>query len=155
MKTPARYFNLVSDALANRHMEGSGCFWSNRDCRLLQEAGPPALPAMEAIMLEEALPFYHCSTDSLHRKLPGLGSLLVTYLAIGNDHEADRVFGFFNCLYGSLRIEAMRAINVVCLCRRPTIPIPRPLMVTIRALADVANGSMREVADWLLKRATG
>ena len=104
-------------------------------------------------MLQEVLPFYHCSTDSLHRKFPGLGSLLVTYFAIGKDHGSDRVFGFFNCLYGSFRIEIMRAINIVWLCRRPIASIPEPLMATIRALADVGNGSMREVANWLLKRA--
>jgi hypothetical protein len=109
---------------------------------------------MEAIMLQEVLPFYHCSAESLRSKFPGLSSLLVSYFAIGRDQGADRVFGFFNRLYGSLRVEAMRAVNIVWLCRRPTAPIPETLMATIRALAEEGTGNVREVASWLVERAT-
>src|SRR5262245_19372435 len=152
---PGRYAELVRDALASRHMEGSGCFWSNRDCRLLQEVGAPALPAVEAVLLREVLPFYYCSTESLGSKFPGLLSLLVTYFAIGKDMGDDRVIAFCRRLYGSRRVDAIRAISIVWLCRPPPAPSPEPLLAVIRELAEEGTGSVQEVAHRLLVRASG
>jgi hypothetical protein len=110
---------------------------------------------MEAAILQDVLPFYHCSTDSLEGKFPGLLSLLVTYFAVGKDAGDDRLFEFFARLYGSLRIEAMWAVNVVWLHRRPTVAIPEPLLRTLRGLVADGTGRVQEVARWLLGRAEG
>jgi hypothetical protein len=151
--TAASYTKLVQEALAAKRMAGSGCFWSNQSCALLQEIGEPALPVIEAVICREVLPFYSCSTESLDNKFPGLLSLLVTYFGIGKDLGAERVIGFFFQLYGSLRVEAIWAINIVWLCRAPTAPLPEPLLLSIRELAEEGSGQVREVARWLLERA--
>jgi hypothetical protein len=153
VRETGRCAELVLDALLARHMEGRGCFLWNQSCRLLQGVGVPALPVIEAVILNEVLPFYHCPTESLDRKFPGLLSLLVTYFAIGKDGGAGRVLKLFHQLYGSLRVEAIRAINVVWLCRAPTAALPEPLRVTIRKLAEEGSGEVREAARWLLEQA--
>ncbi len=143
----------MSDALPYRHLEGGGCFWSCRDCRLLREVGPPSLPTVEAIILQEVLPYHHRPTECLERKFPGLLSLLATYFAVGKDAADERVFEFFRRLYGSPRVEAMRAVNIVWLQGAPTEPLPEPLMVAVRELAEHGTGEVGEAARWLLERA--
>jgi hypothetical protein len=144
-------YELVRDALAARYMEGSGCFWSNKSCRLLQEVGREVLPAIEAAIVREVLPFYHCSTESLNDKFPGLLSLLVTYFAIGKDAGDDRVSAFFRRLHGSVRVEAMWAIGIVWLDRTPTAALPESIVATVRELAVAATGRVQEMARRLLQ----
>lgn len=48
----------------------------------------------------------------------------MTKKSIGKDGGAGRVLKFFRQLYGSLRVEAIRAVNVVWLCRAPTAALP-------------------------------
>lgn len=153
MRAPALSSQQVRDALADRHREGSGCFWSNRDGRLLAEAGRAALPVVEEVILQDVLPFYHVSTESLDRRFPGLFALLVTYFAIGKDTSDDRAVAFFRRLCGSVRVEAMWAINLAWLCRAPAGAIPEPLLTAIREVAEEGSGQVRDVARWLIERA--
>jgi hypothetical protein len=142
---------LVRDALSGRYMEGTGCFVSNKSCRLLREAGESVLAPIEKVLLEEVQPFYHCSTDSLDRQFPGLLSLLVTYFAVGKDNGSDRFVPFFRRIYGSLKVEAMRAVSIVWLKRAPTARLPEPLRVSIEELAVSGTGPVQEVARWVLE----
>lgn len=47
----------------------------------------------------------------------------------------------------------MWAINLLWLLKTPTAPIPEPLQVTIRELAEAGIGLVQKVARWLLERA--
>lgn len=144
---------LVRDALAARYMTGAGCFWSNWACGQLQEVGVTALPAIEAVVEADVLPAYTLSSAALDWRFPGLASLLVTYFAIGKDAGDDRVVSFFDRVCGSIRVKAMRAVNIVWLLRRPTAAIPAPIMDSVRELAAVASGEVRQVAWWFVERA--
>jgi hypothetical protein len=153
MQLPEGHGGLARDALAARHLTRSGCFVSNQPCRELAEIGEATLPAIETVLLEEVLPLYHCHPESLSSKFPGLRSLPVTYFAIAKDAGLDRGAVFFRRLYGSLRVEAMRAVHIVWLVRKPTGAIPEPLMVAISELAREGTGDVQAVARWLLDRA--
>jgi hypothetical protein len=153
MATRGECLGLVRNALTARYMTGAGCFRSNESCGLLRQLGESALPTIEAALLEEVLPFYHCPTESLDRTFPGLLSLLVTYFAIGKDSGSTRVFSFFRHLHGSLRVEAMWAINVVWLARAPVTAAPEPRLEAVRELAKEGTGKVQEVARWFLDRA--
>jgi hypothetical protein len=148
-----QYSRLVLDALSYKYPEGTGCFRWDGSCRKLNEIGPSTLPIIEATILREVLPAYHCSSESLERKFPGLSSLLVTYFGIDKDTASERSFQFFQRLCGSVRVEAMRAINIAWLCRAPTAPIPEPLKKSIEVLAADGSGEIKAVASWLVERA--
>jgi hypothetical protein len=151
--TPPGLYRLVRDALTARYMTGSGCVLSNWACGQLAEIGVPALPAIEAVIDTDVLPAYTLSSESLDRRFPGLLSLLVTYFVIGKDAGDRRVVSFFGRLCGSVRVEAMRAVNFVWLLRIPTAHIPEAIMETVWELAEVGFGEVRELAQWLVGRA--
>ena len=155
MSPPAGWSQVVRDALAARYMAGSGCFVSNRCCGQLEEVGVPVLPVIEAVLAADVLPSYAVPPEALGRRFPGLLSLLVTYFAVGKDAGDGRVFTFFGRLCGSVRVEAMRAVNIVWLLRFPTGPVPEPVLTAVRELAEVGSGEVQEVAQWLLGRAGG
>jgi hypothetical protein len=134
-------------------MTGTGCFSSNWACGQLAGIGAPALLAIEAVTEADVLPAYTLSSEALDRRFPGLLSLLVMYFAIGKDAGDDRVVSFFGRLCGSVRVEAMRAVNFVWLLRTPTSPVPESIMDTVRELAEVGSGEVRELAKWLVGRA--
>lgn len=143
----------VRDALAARYMTGTGCFVSNWSCGQLQEIGAAALPVIEAVVEADVLPCYRLPADALGQRFPGLASLLVTYFAIGKDAADERVVPFFGRLCGSVRVEAMRAVNIAWLLRTPTAPVPEGILTTARELAEVGSGEVRKFARWLVERA--
>ncbi|HEX4610521.1 MAG TPA: hypothetical protein VH092_20195, partial [Urbifossiella sp.] len=118
----------VQDALAARDMSRDGCFVSCRACARLAEAGLAVLPGIEAAIHADVAGCYSLPADALERRFPGLLSLLVTYFAIGKDARDDRIVGFFDRLCGSVRVVAMRAVNVAWLLRTPTAPLPVPTL---------------------------
>jgi hypothetical protein len=64
----------------------------------------------------------------------------------------DRIIPFFRQHYGSPRVTAMRAINIVWLSRMPTAALPESLLMTIREFAAVGNGDVQQAARWLMER---
>src|SRR4051812_10273859 len=115
---------LVRDALTQRFLEGHGCFWSDKSCRLLQERGPAVLPSIEDVVNNDVLPLYHYPADSLRDKFPGLLGLFVTYFRVAKEAGDDRTYVFFQRLCGSVRVTAMSALNIVWLSRGSSESLP-------------------------------
>jgi hypothetical protein len=145
----------VRDALLARDLDSQGCFVSCRACSRLTERGTTTLPVIEKVVEAEVFPCYRVSADALKSRFPGLLSLLVTYFAIGKDAGDDRGTVFFGRMSGSVRVEAMKAVNIVWLLRTPTAPVPEGIMSIVSELAEVGSGELLAVARWLLERAGG
>jgi hypothetical protein len=148
------YYQLVRDAVAQRRMGGQGCFVWNTDSLRLREIGEVVLPDIEQVLLREVLTNSPSPSEVFSSRFPGVLSVLISYFEIAKDtgHLA-RAAGFFRVIHGSLRVEAMRAINNVWLLRQPPTPIPEAFMEAVREIAEYGSGELRQVASWLMERA--
>jgi hypothetical protein len=146
-------FEVVRDALYSRNMNVRGCFVFNVSSGMLRDIGPPALPAIERVVLEEVMPSALSPQETLERRFTGLLNVLVSYFEITKGEAFERAIDFFRSLHGSVKILAMQAINNVYLLREPRTPVPEPLLEGIREIAEYGNGSVKDVASWFLDRA--
>jgi hypothetical protein len=153
MTLPQSLSQLALDALYERHMAKHGCFVWNEDSQRLGQFGESTLPPIEGVVWREVVPNCPASSDVLSRRFPGLLGVLIAYFEVARGTEQlDRAAVFLRGLHGSLRAEAMRAINNVWLLRQPPTQIPEGLMQVIREVAEYGSGELRQVADWLIRR---
>src|SRR5947209_4554090 len=153
MTLPQSPGQLALDALYQRHMARHGCFVWSEDSQRLGQLGESALSPIEGVVWREVVPNCPASSDVLSGRFPGLLGVLITYFEVAKDTEQlDRAAVFFRGLHGSLRAEAMRAINNVWLLRQPATRIPEGLMQVIREVAEYGSGELRQDADWLIRR---
>jgi len=146
-------FEIVRDALYSRNMSGQGCFVFNVSSQMLRDIGPPALPAIEKMILEEVMPSALSPQETLERRFTGLLNVLVSYFEITKGESIERPVGFFRLLHGSVKVVAMQAINNVYLLRHPQTAIPKPFLDEIQEIAHFGSGSVQEIASWFLDRA--
>jgi len=153
MRQQQQTSEIVRDALYSRNMKGHGCFVFNVSSKMLRDIGPPALPAIEQIVLDEVMPSALSPQETLEGRFTGLLNVLVSYFEITNGDLFERAVGFFRSLHGSVKIVAMQAVNNVYLLRHPQAAIPEALLDEIREIAQYGTGSVQEVASWFLDRA--
>lgn len=152
MELDPQTIDLVRDAVFSREMKALGSFIFNKASEKLQAIGVSTLPEIEYVLLHEVMPCVDPNLDDIPKPFLGLGSVLVTYFQLCEDTHLPRAVLFLRGLEGILRIEAMRAINVVWFSQRPTAGIPAPFMDVINELTVIGSRAEKQVAEWLIHR---
>jgi hypothetical protein len=144
---------LVRDAVFSRDMKVLGhSFIFNKAAEKLEELGPSTLRAIEHILLHEVMPA--CDRDLNYVPMPfvGAGSVLWAYYRLCKENGllADAV-KLLRSLQGTLRVQALRIIEIVWLSQKPANGIPSPLMDVINEVANSGTGLEKQVAQLVIE----
>lgn len=151
MELDPQELELVRRAVFNKDMKAVGSFIFNKASEELRTIGASTLPEIEYVLLHEVMPSCDPNLDYVPKPFLGAGNVLVTYFHLSKETYLEDAARFLRSLQGTLRIEAMRCMNVVWLSQKPAIPIPEPLMEVVREVGATAGELERKVADWLVQ----
>jgi hypothetical protein len=152
MELDHQELELVRDAVFNRDMKTVGSFLFNKAAEKLQSIGISTLPEIEHVLLREVTPCCDNNLDYVPKPFLGVPSLLVSYFQLCGESQLQDAVRFLRSLQGTLRIEAMRAINLVWLAQKPPVAIPEALMDVVREVSSRGSAAEKQVAEWLIQR---
>jgi hypothetical protein len=130
-----------------------GSFIFNKAAERLLEIGPSVLPEIEHVLRNEVMPLWTQYVGHVPKTFIGVSDVLVMYFRLCKENELlQNAAEFLRALTGPLRIEAMRAINVVWLRQEPRGGIPEPITEVISEITVAGSDSESGVAKWLMRR---
>ncbi len=156
MNDYTQYRGLIEETLNFSRMSPvipESCMVSNAAAKDLKKCGVDALQEIEDTIRMDICRDSKSLADhhALLGKHIGLINLWGAYFAIGESREMARMVQFLRSLDAPVLATAILAMKSTWLEKSPNATLPKPFLDFVRDVAKTRNGSVAEVAKYLLQ----